>query len=220
MGLWNSFGSWHSDPRQWPSRVLPHVSRKCWHQELPGNVVRFRGWLWRRSQIKFSLKFQAGHGCPGEGNSKARRGQAGRGSSPEALGWTKGFLGLRLLPVLGDQRSADSGEPPQRVHSQSSPYMPFLKTLQIGVASAHLPAEKTEAQRGQVKEQLPQRGPETESEKRQEVETASEERGAQHEQNQGGKMALVLEGWLLEVWLQGSGEGTGGKDSDWRGGCW
>lgn len=55
---------------------------------LSGNVVWFRGQLRETGQIKFSLKFQAGHSSPGEGcvpDSTARPGEAVQGMWVGAL---------------------------------------------------------------------------------------------------------------------------------------
>lgn len=73
--------------RRWPQAVaqpgpVPTSQGDTGHWGLGGNMVWFRGQPQGTGQIKFSLKFQAGHGSPGEERmpkSTARPGEVVQG---------------------------------------------------------------------------------------------------------------------------------------------
>lgn len=83
--------------RGWPQAVaqpasIPSSQGNTGHWGFGRNMVWFKGQPRGTGQIKFSLKFQAGHGSPGEGGvpkSTARPGEVaqgtGRGSSPGSI---------------------------------------------------------------------------------------------------------------------------------------
>lgn len=103
------------------------------HWRLGGNVVWFRGQLRGTGQIKFSLKFQAGHGSPGEGpvpDSTERPGEAvqGVGGGPSHGGIWGVLLLFRLLLgmpccVLGDRRGNEETKSHGGHHFQSTQYV-------------------------------------------------------------------------------------------------
>ena len=100
---------------------IPSSPGSTGHQGLSRNMVCFRGQPHRTGQIKFSLKFQASHGSPGEGHvpkSTTRPGEVVQGAggglyqtASEGLHCcSRLFLGVRCC-VLGDRRGGQEGTP-------------------------------------------------------------------------------------------------------------